>query len=284
MARDRRGDGGFPAPGDVLMGTPRRYPDRGLFLAAAAAALVAQVGAAMVGIGYSYGKSAPPAPPEVGAASAATGTALAVNLADPPAADVDGVVLGATGGIPPAFGLGTSPGVAAMDRSAPVRLRVPRVGIDTDLMVLGKEPDGAVQVPPDTDGAPAGWYGLGAAPGEPGPAVVLGHVDSRRGPGVFFNLGQMREGDKVNVRREDGSTATFTVDRVATYPKAAFPTRAVYGDVGQSSLRLVTCGGQYDRLGGGYEDNVIVFATLSSTFGPTQSGGWGWTNTPSRLF
>lgn len=264
----------------------RRHPDRGLFLAAAAAALVAQVGAAMVGIGYSYGKEAPPAP-AVTVEAAADGSAaapVAVNPADPPAADVDGVALGATGGIPPAYGLGASPGVAAMDRSAPVRLRVPRVGIDTDLMVLGKDPNGAVQVPPDADGAPAGWYGLGAAPGEPGPAVVLGHVDSRRGPAVFFNLGSMRAGDKVIVRREDGTTATFTVDRVATYPKSSFPTRAVYGDVGQSSLRLVTCGGQYDRFGGGYEDNVIVFASLASTFGPMQSGGRGATTTPPQIF
>jgi hypothetical protein len=237
--------------------------DRGFFLAAAAAALVAQVGLAMVGIGYGFGKTAPPAPAGQ-VVTAADGPAAAEPLRAP-VADVDGVVLGATGGIAPTYGLGAALGVPALARSVPLRLRVSRVGIDTDLMVLGQEPDHTVQVPPDEDGSPAGWYGLGATPGEPGPAVVLGHVDSRSGPAVFYNLGAMHAGDQVSVGRDDGSTANFTVDRVARYEKSAFPTRAVYGDVGQATLRLVTCGGRFDRNGGGYSENVIVFATLSST-------------------
>lgn len=240
---------------------PGEARDRGIFLAAAAAALVAQVGLAMVGIGYGFGKAAPPAPATV----TVTAAQPVAQAQAPPAADVDGVALGATAGIAPTYGLGASTGVPALPRSVPFHLRVSRVGIDTDLMVLGQAPDHTVEVPPDVDDAPAGWYGLGATPGEPGPAVVLGHVDSHSGPAVFFNLGSMRAGDKVTVSRVDGSAATFTVDRVARYAKSEFPTRAVYGDVGQATLRLVTCGGRFDRAGGGYAENVIVFATLSST-------------------
>jgi hypothetical protein len=214
----------------------------------------------MVGIGYAFGKAAPPAPATLTVAGPS-----APGSAQPPVADVDGVLLGATGGIRQTYALGASTGVPALPRSVPFHLTVPRVGIDTDLMVLGQAPDRTVEVPPDVDDSPAGWYGLGSSPGEPGPAVVLGHVDSHTGPAVFFNLGSMRAGDEVSVLRRDGTRATFTVDRVARYAKSDFPTRAVYGDTGQATLRLVTCGGRFDRDGGGYTENVIVFATLSGT-------------------
>jgi sortase (surface protein transpeptidase) len=145
-----------------------------------------------------------------------------------------------------------------------VHLDLPAIGVHTALMPLGLNPDGTVEVPPLGRDAPAGWYRYLATPGEPGPAVLLGHVDSaREGPAVFFRLGALRPGDPVSVRRVDGSTAVFTVDRVAAYPKSDFPSRAVYGAVDHPALRLVTCGGTFDRARGSYRGSVVVFATLT---------------------
>jgi hypothetical protein len=94
--------------------------------------------------------------------------------------------------------------------------------------------------------------------------VLLGHVDSAAdGPAVFFRLGALRPGDPVSVRRADGTTVVFAVDRVAAYPKPAFPTRAVYGAVDHPGLRLVTCGGSFDHARGSYRGTVVVYATLT---------------------
>ena len=159
-----------------------------------------------------------------------------------------------------------APSVRPLGRSRPVRLDAPTVGIHTTLMSLGLNRDGTVEVPPLTRHAPAGWYRYLASPGELGPAVLLGHVDSARdGPAVFFRLGALRPGDPVSVRRADGSTVVFSVERVAAYPKTAFPTRAVYGAVDHPGLRLVTCGGSFDRARGSYRGTVVVYAGLTGS-------------------
>ena len=140
----------------------------------------------------------------------------------------------------------------------PVRLRIPALHVDSRLDRLGLQPDGSVAVPKST--AVAGWYDGGARPGQPGPAVILGHVDSFRGPGIFINLSTVKIGTRVEVDRTDGSTATFTVTRVAKVAKVRFPTDLVYAPTLDPTLRLVTCGGSFDQAKGSYRDNVIAFA------------------------
>lgn len=146
----------------------------------------------------------------------------------------------------------------------PVRLEIPAIGVDTGLQRLGRAGDGTVDVPSGPDQwDEAGWYEEGTRPGDPGSAVILGHVDSKAGPAVFYRLRELRRGDRVEVVRAGGSRVTFTVDRVEQYNKRRFPTDDVYYPTLQPMLRLVTCGGAFDRSTGHYTDNVIVFATLS---------------------
>jgi len=155
-----------------------------------------------------------------------------------------------------------APGPApALGRSAPVALDIPAIGLHSALMTLGLAPDGRVAVPP-LDSPDAGWYEHSPTPGEIGPAVLLGHVDSRAtGPGVFYDLRMLTAGDGVRVSRADGSIAEFRVDRVERYPKSAFPTTAVYGDIDHAGLRLITCGGAFDPAAHSYVDDIVVFAS-----------------------
>lgn len=143
----------------------------------------------------------------------------------------------------------------------PVRVRVPAIGVDSELLRLGTDAAGAL-VPPD-DYDLAGWFAAGAVPGDVGPAVVAGHVDSVDGPAVFARLDQLAPGDEVLVDREDGTTAVFTVTGLGRYPKSDFPTEAVYGPTPRAELRLVTCGGEFDRSARSYLDNVVVTAVLT---------------------
>ncbi|NMO51887.1 class F sortase [Actinoplanes sp. TBRC 11911] len=146
-------------------------------------------------------------------------------------------------------------------KGIPTRLDIPSIGVHTRLIKLGLNKDGTVQVPPLDGDAPAGWYGRSAVPGATGPAVILGHVDSARdGPAIFYRLSQLKPGAEVTVRRSDGSTVRFHVTRVARYPKTGFPTEDVYGPIPYPALRLVTCGGSFDRNRGSYRDNVVVSA------------------------
>jgi Sortase domain len=140
----------------------------------------------------------------------------------------------------------------------PVRLRIPAAGVDTSLVQLGRAADGSIEVPSDFD--VAGWFADGPRPGEPGPAVILGHVDSRTGPAVFFRVGGLAPNAQVLVDRADGSTVAFRVRSVQHVPKVAFPTDFVYAPTLEPSLRLVTCGGSFDRAAESYRDNVIVYA------------------------
>jgi sortase (surface protein transpeptidase) len=143
----------------------------------------------------------------------------------------------------------------------PVRVRVPAIGVDSELLRLGTDPAGALVAPDDYD--LAGWFAAGAVPGDVGPAVVAGHVDSVDGPAVFARLDELAPGDEVLVDREDGTTAVFTVTGLGRYPKSDFPTEAVYGPTPRAELRLVTCGGEFDRSARSYLDNVVVTAVLT---------------------
>lgn len=140
----------------------------------------------------------------------------------------------------------------------PVRVRIPAIGVSSSLVRLGRAPDQSIEVPSDYQAA--GWFVEGPRPGEPGPAVILGHVDSKAGPGVFFELRRLTPGAEVLVDRVDGSTVGFRVRSTLRVPKTAFPTDLVYAPTLEPALRLVTCGGGFDREKGSYLDNVIVDA------------------------
>jgi sortase (surface protein transpeptidase) len=154
--------------------------------------------------------------------------------------------------------------IGPMPRSVPLRLDIPRIGVHTALIALGLNPDGTVMVPPLDAHAPAGWYRYLSSPGEPGPAVVLGHVDTHEGPAVFYRLSVLEPGDRISIRRADGHTAVFAVQSVRSYTKDAFPTEAVYGQTNDPVLRLVTCGGAFDRGRGTYLSNVVVYAEFAT--------------------
>lgn len=141
---------------------------------------------------------------------------------------------------------------------------IPAIGVHSKLQYLGLDQNGALEVPaPGPLYDEAAWYKYSPSPGSRGPAIISGHVDSvRDGPSVFFKLGALRPGDNVMVVRADGLVATFRVDGVRVYPKDEFPTQLVYGNTDYAALRLLTCGGPFDRPTGHYVDNVIVFASL----------------------
>jgi LPXTG-site transpeptidase (sortase) family protein len=140
----------------------------------------------------------------------------------------------------------------------PARVIVRRLGISANLQPLALGSGGEL-IPP-TYGS-AGWYRNGPEPGEPGRAVIAGHVDSKSGPDVFAALSEARQGDRIVVHLIDGTEKVFTVDSVGLFKKSAFPTDRVYGGDSTRELRLITCGGSYDRARGGYQSNVVVFAT-----------------------
>lgn len=152
------------------------------------------------------------------------------------------------------------PVAAPMPESEPVSIEIPALGVSSEVMALGLRPDGSMEVPPGA--YPAGSYTAAPTPGELGPAIIVGHVDWNGDPGVFFELHEMKPGDQVTVRRRDGSTALFRVDNVAQYPKNKFPTEAVYGNIDRAGLRLITCGGTFDRSADSYVDNIVVYASL----------------------
>jgi LPXTG-site transpeptidase (sortase) family protein len=143
----------------------------------------------------------------------------------------------------------------------PVSLTIPAIGVRTKLVHLGLDSNGTLQVP--ASAAVAGWYTGSPRPGAAGAAVIAGHVDSRTALGVFYWLRTLRPGDRVYVKRADGTLAVFTVTSIRTYAKDQFPTAAVYGPVPDSELRLITCGGTFDWSTGHYLSNVVVFARLT---------------------
>jgi sortase (surface protein transpeptidase) len=148
--------------------------------------------------------------------------------------------------------------VRARKPSQPVRVEIPSIGVSSRLVRLGLNADGTMEVPRDY--GLAGWFTGGAMPGQDGPAVISGHVDSKSGPAVFYRLRDLRPGDIIRVRRAAGDWLAFEVTGTARYAKAEFPTEAVFGPVTGPVLRLITCGGDFDRASGHYLDNVVVTA------------------------
>lgn len=143
----------------------------------------------------------------------------------------------------------------------PTHVSIPAIGVESDLETLALAADGRIQ--PPVDWQRAGWYAGGVVPGDVGPAVVAGHVDSPGGPAVFLELAQLAPGDAVTVTLSDGSVATFVVDRSLRAAKADFPTSEVYAPTPTPQLRLITCDGDWDPATGHYTDNLVVFATSS---------------------
>ncbi|BAJ31758.1 class F sortase [Kitasatospora setae] len=182
---------------------------------------------------------------------------LTTSQPPPPPAQAPPSPGGAAGSARPA------PGVAALGPSDPVRLRIPSIAVDAAFTPLGLDPAGALATPPLGRRDLVGWYRDAPAPGADGTAVVVGHVDDRRGPGVLYRLGLLRPGLTLTVTRQDRRTAVFTVDAVRSYPKAAFPAAEVYAPAGRAELRVITCGGRYDRRTG-YDSNTVVYAHLTA--------------------
>jgi sortase (surface protein transpeptidase) len=186
--------------------------------------------------------SDPPAPAEAGRAEVRSSSPAVVAPRPRTAAGTDDRVSG-----------------PHLPSSAPVAIRIPALGVSTPLTRLGLADDGTLEAP--AAGDEVGWFTGSATPGTLGPAVIAGHV-TWGGPAVFYELGTLDRSDRVLVRREDGRTAVFAVTSVRRYPKASFPTRAVYGATDHAALRLITCGGRFDASLDRYEDNVVVFGRL----------------------
>ena len=182
-----------------------------------------------------------PAPGDAGAPLAAPAVGPPVSLAPPDPTTVRPVMSDGDPEAPP-----------------PRRVRIDRISVDSPLIGLRIQPNGELEVPADY--AVAGWHRAGVKPGDTGPAVLVGHVDSFEGPAVFFRLRELQPGERVVVTRTDGSEVAFDVTAVERYAKAEFPSDAVYGATAGPELRLVTCGGRFDEQTRSYEDNVVVYA------------------------
>jgi LPXTG-site transpeptidase (sortase) family protein len=144
----------------------------------------------------------------------------------------------------------------------PVRVDIPAIDAHSTLIPLGLNPDDTVEVPDVKKPQQAGWYRYSVRPGEDGPAILLGHVDGGGKRGIFHDLRKLKPGDEVVVTGADGTSVTFAMTRVQEIPKAKFPTEAVYGDTDQAELRLITCGGSFDKKARSYRDSVIAYAAL----------------------
>ncbi len=231
------------------------------------AGLGAMAGLALAGAlaGCAGGPMAPGAPvaATTSAPTASTSTSSPSPTAESPAptkvatparaTDSDAVVIPAPAGLADAATKALPAGLA------PQRLSIPAIGVSSSLETLGIGAGGAVEVPKNPDRP--GWLDRSPAPGQQGPAVIIGHLDSKTGPAVFLKLRQLKVGDPVVVTRHDGRKVTFTVDGVRSFEKTHFPTDATYGPVPGPALRLITCGGTYDHATKSYESNVIVFAS-----------------------
>lgn len=229
---------------------------------AAVAVVLAVAGALLLVVGVRAQKRAPQPPPSAAGtyaagahpapSSSAASSASSASRAAPSASSASRAAARVRGPLLP--------------RSTPTHLSIPAIGVESGLIGLGLNADRTVEVPPLGADSTAGWYRYSPTPGQLGPSIVLGHIDSARyGPGVFFKLGALRKGDTVSVRRSDRTVAVFRVDAVAEYPKDHFPTLTVYGNTDHAALRLITCGGKFDLSTHNYEDNIVAFASLVSS-------------------
>jgi Sortase domain len=154
-------------------------------------------------------------------------------------------------------------------RSLPVSISIPAIGVRSRLLYVGLNPDGTIQVPPLNDPPltnEAAWYKYSPIPGQPGPSIIEGHVDSlREGPSVFFRLGELKPGDLVSISLADRQVVVFKITGVRVYAKSQFPTSTIYGATDYAALRLITCGGSFDEQSHHYTSNVVAFASLVSS-------------------
>lgn len=148
----------------------------------------------------------------------------------------------------------------SLSKSDPVKIAVPALGIDSSLVNVGKNPDDTLEVPKDAQD-PA-WYRLSPTPGELGPSIIVGHVDSETGPGIFWKLNQLQKDQIIEVTRSDNQVARFKVTEVKQFEQNNFPTQEVYGNINHSGLRLITCGGVFNRTTQSYSHNTVVYAEL----------------------
>ncbi|GHH18511.1 class F sortase [Streptomyces lanatus] len=155
-------------------------------------------------------------------------------------------------------------GPRTLPRSRATRLVIPYISVDAPLMDLHLDNQRRLPAPPEDEPNLVGWYADGPSPGEQGTAVAVGHLDTNTGPAVFGGLGELKRGKRIEIRRADGRTAVYSVDAIKTYEKDKFPNRAVYGTRARPELRLITCGGTYNRRTG-YTGNVVVYAHLTAT-------------------
>ncbi|KPI27479.1 class F sortase [Streptomyces sp. NBC_00080] len=167
------------------------------------------------------------------------------------AAAADGRTAGAFGRTP-----------AALPYAVPDRVRIPAIRVDAPVTSVGLDADGWVGAPPPEDPNLAGWFTGGVSPGEKGTAVVVGHVDNKLGPAVFYGLGALKKGNRVEVSRGDGKTAVFEIYGIEVFEKNNFPGDRVYASKGSPELRVITCGGGFSKANG-YDGNVVAFARLA---------------------
>lgn len=231
---------------------PRHGGRRGTYVAAAITAVLAAIGALLLAMGAA-GTSGPPQPQNAGRPE--TSVTPTRSWATPASPTTSAPRRQPPANRPLHFG-------PVLPGSRPVALDIPAIDVHSEHLVpLGFTSDGNLAVPENPDDP--GWFDSGPLPGQLGPAVIAGHVDSVQGPAVFYRLGALHQGDHISVTRTDGTVARFLVDRVQEFAKADFPTHAVYGNVtSRAELRLITCGGVYDDTRGGYQSNVVVFAHL----------------------
>ncbi|MFE0351363.1 class F sortase [Streptomyces griseoluteus] len=151
---------------------------------------------------------------------------------------------------------------APLPRSAPTRLRIPKIGVDAPFSALVLASNGQLEPPPAGNTNLVGWYSQGASPGEKGTSVIAGHVDTTTSAAVFANLDDLAPGDRFSVERADGNTANFVVDSADTFAKDDFPSERVYADAKRPEVRLITCAGDYDHSANDYTENLVVFGHL----------------------
>lgn len=201
---------------------------------------IAVAGIAIIVVAFNIQRGSPPVPPE------GAGGGLASSEANDEASG------------------GDSASPKALVPSRPVSISIPAIDVDSEVFPIGKAEDGTLEVPqPGPNLDKAAWFDNSPTPGQLGPSVIEGHVETESGPSVFFELGDLRRGDRIEVAREDGSTAVFTVSDVRTFPKDEFPTRSVYGrDVAEPTLQLITCS-NFDPDVGTHTDNLIVYSELA---------------------
>lgn len=214
------------------------------------------VGVTLVAVAVSSQESAPPAPRSLGR----------IDTGRPAPA--------VTSARPDRGGSATRAGKAPLAASPPRRISIPSIGVDSEVIRLGLAPDGTLAVPqPGPNLDKAAWFENSPTPGQPGPSIIEGHVDSESGPSVFFQLGRVRPGNRIEVTRADGTVLTFTVRAVRDYPKAEFPTEVVYGakDLSRPQLRLITCS-DFDPNLRTHVGNEVVFADLTATDRPAPRG------------